>query len=118
MVAQNNLNMFSKLFPAIQEPFHIQDHGDYFALNKDERKQKIFTYNHDNNTDESFRGLHHYENLLMQYTEIFIAIKMKIFSSKSLIFFLIFAQNIDCGYTLEPLDEAVLTRTHNLCFGA
>ena len=28
-------------------------------------------------------------------------------------FFLIFAQNIDCGY-----NEAVLTSTHNLCFGA
>ena len=28
--------------------------------------------------------------------------------------FLIFAQNIDCGYTFE----AVLTSTHNLCFGA
>ena len=34
--------------------------------------------------------------------------------------FLIFAQNIDCGYTLEPprRGEAVLTSTHNLCFGA
>ena len=32
--------------------------------------------------------------------------------------FLIFAQNIDCGYTLEHLAEAVLTSTHNLCFGA
>ena len=32
--------------------------------------------------------------------------------------FLIFAQNIDCGYTLEPprLNEAVLTCTHNYCF--
>ena len=30
--------------------------------------------------------------------------------------FLIFAQNIDCGYTLEP--PMVLTSTHNLCFGA
>ena len=29
--------------------------------------------------------------------------------------FLIFARNIDCGYTL---DEAVLTSTHNLCFGS
>ena len=29
--------------------------------------------------------------------------------------FLIFAQNIDCGYTLG---EADLTSTHNLCFGA
>ena len=28
--------------------------------------------------------------------------------------FLIFAQNIDCGYTIG---EAVLTSTHNLCFG-
>ena len=28
--------------------------------------------------------------------------------------FLIFAQNIDCEYTLEP--EAVLMSTHNLCF--
>ena len=26
-------------------------------------------------------------------------------------------QNIDCGYTLEP-PEAVLTSTHNLCFGS
>ena len=25
----------------------------------------------------------------------------------------IFAKNIDCGYTLEP----VLTSTHNLCYG-
>ena len=34
--------------------------------------------------------------------------------------FLIFAQNIDCGYKLEPprRGEAVLTSTHNLCFGA
>ena len=32
----------------------------------------------------------------------FLAQKMKIFSRKMFIFFLIFAQNIDCGYTLEP----------------
>ena len=34
------------------------------------------------------------------------------------IIFLISAQNIDCGYPLEPprLVEAVLTSTHNLCF--
>ena len=44
----------------------------------------------------------HYENLPMQYTEIFLAIKIKIFSRKKLDIFLIFAQNIDCGYTLEP----------------
>ena len=34
--------------------------------------------------------------------------------------FLVFAKNIDCGYTLEPprpLGEPVLTSTHNECFG-
>ena len=38
----------------------------------------------------------------MQYTEIFKVVKMKIFSGKFLLFFFIYAQNIDCGYTLEP----------------
>ena len=34
-------------------------------------------------------------------------------------YFLIFAQNIYCGYTLEPPHiEAVLTSTHNICFRA
>ena len=32
---------------------------------------------------------------------------------KKVIFFLVFAQNIDCGYI-----EAVLKSTHNLCFKA
>ena len=32
----------------------------------------------------------------------FLVVKMKISNGKILIFFLIFAQNIDCGYTLEP----------------
>ena len=36
----------------------------------------------------------------MQYTEIFVAIKKKRKFSADI--FLIFAQNIDCGYTLEP----------------
>ena len=38
---------------------------------------------------------------------------------KNVIFF-IFAKNIDRGYTLEPPHsaEAVLTSTHDLCFGA
>ena len=43
----------------------------------------------------------------MQYKEIFVATKIKIFSrnfsaGKKKDIFLIFAQNIDCGYTLEP----------------
>ena len=43
----------------------------------------------------------HYENTPMQYTENFLVVKMKIFPGKIDIF-LIFAQNIVCGYTLEP----------------
>ena len=44
----------------------------------------------------------HYENLPMQYTEIFSVLKNEISSEKKYDIFLIFAQNIDCGYTLEP----------------
>ena len=55
-------------------------------------------------------------------------LKFEIFQLKNFDIFLIFAQNIDCGYTLEPprrggsneypQAEAVLTSTHNLCFRA
>ena len=38
----------------------------------------------------------------MRYTEIFKAVKNENFQWKFLDIFLIFAQNIDCGYTLEP----------------
>ena len=44
----------------------------------------------------------HYENLPMQYTEIILALKIENFQLKTFDIFLIFAQNIDCGYTLEP----------------
>ena len=44
----------------------------------------------------------HYEYMPLQYTEIFKVVKMKIFSRKFFNIFLIFAQNIDCEYTLEP----------------
>ena len=54
----------------------------------------------------------------MQYTENILVVKNENFRWKNFDIFLIFAQNIDCGYTLEPLGEAVLTSTHNLCFGA
>ena len=42
----------------------------------------------------------HYENLPMQYTEIFFNCKNRKFHLKDFDIFLIFAQNIDCGYTL------------------
>ena len=38
---------------------------------------------------------------------------MILLDEKKKIFFLIFAQNIDCGYT-----DCGYTSTHNLCFGA
>ena len=44
----------------------------------------------------------HYENLPMQKTEIFLTLKIENFLLKNFDIFLIFAQNIDCGYTLEP----------------
>ena len=56
----------------------------------------------------------HYENMPIQIYWKFYHIKMKIFRWKMPIFFLIYAQNIDCGYSLEP----PLTSTHNLCFWA
>ena len=47
-------------------------------------------------------GRKHYENMSMQYTEIFKVVKNENFHWKIFAIFLIFAQNIDCGYTLEP----------------
>ena len=54
-------------------------------------------------------SLCHYANLSVQYTAIFHGYKNDYFQSKNCNTFLIFAQNIDC--------EAVLTSTHNQCFG-
>ena len=55
----------------------------------------------------------------MQYTEIFKVLKNENFQQKMFNIFLKFAQNIDCGYPLEPpRGEAVLTSTLNICFGA
>ena len=44
----------------------------------------------------------YYENLPIQYTELFVGIKNENFQHKKFDIFLIFVQNIDCGYTLEP----------------
>ena len=44
----------------------------------------------------------HYENMPMQYTAIFQGCKNYNFLMTKCYIFLIFAQNIDCGYTLEP----------------
>ena len=45
----------------------------------------------------------HYENTPMQYTEILTSVKNEEKKSEEKIdILLIFAQDIDCGYTLEP----------------
>ena len=49
-----------------------------------------------------YRLKYHYENLPVQYTKIFLALKIENFQLKNFDIFLIFAQNIDCGYTLGP----------------
>ena len=63
----------------------------------------------------------HYENTPMQYTEMFWVVKnLKFDKNFSLYIFLFFffAQNIDCGYALEPPRRGGSNNTHNLCFGA
>ena len=52
---------------------------------------------------DSYRCYNHYENMPMQLPEIFLALTIENFQLKNFDIFLIFAQNIDCGYTLEPL---------------
>ena len=44
----------------------------------------------------------HYAIMSVQYTAIFHDYKNDNFRMKNCDIFLIFAQNIDCGYTLEP----------------
>ena len=51
---------------------------------------------------------------LLKYTENFTTKKWKFSDKKKSDIFPISAQNIDCGYSLEP----PLTSTHNLCFWA
>ena len=45
---------------------------------------------------------YHYENTPMQHTAIFHGCKNDDFQLKYFVYFHIFAQNIDCEYTLEP----------------
>ena len=45
----------------------------------------------------AYVSLLHYQNMSMQYTAFFLRQV-----DKKLINFLMFAQNIDCGYMLEP----------------
>ena len=60
----------------------------------------------------------HNENTSIQIYRKFYLKKWKFLDKKNFDIFYISAQNIDCGYSLEPPPEAVLTSTHNLCFWA
>ena len=53
----------------------------------------------------------HYENTPMYYPAIFHGCKKDNFQMKNYVVFLIFAQNINCGYTLEPPPS---THNHDL----
>ena len=53
-------------------------------------------------TTFSLGGAIYYANTPMQYTAIFQGCKNVQFQMKFSNIFLIFAQNINCGYTLEP----------------
>ena len=64
----------------------------------------------------------HNVNIPMQYTAIFHGCKNDDFQWKLFDYFHTSAQNMDCGYTLEPpqceavlTNEAVLTSPHTLC---
>ena len=67
-----------------------------------ERKQNKMT----SNVSKFLFSEQHCENLPMQFTEIyrdyFSAVKIETFIRIFRYIFLNFAQNIDCGYTLEP----------------
>ena len=52
----------------------------------------------------------HYENTPMQYTEILKVVKNENLHQKNFDIFLIIAQNIDCGYTLEPPRRAKIRK--------
>ena len=70
---------------------------------------KIITFQHKNrsilhrrvNVMDLFFFLH-YANMFVQNSAIFHGYKNDYFQMKNCYIFLIFAQNIDCGYTLEP----------------
>ena len=66
------------------------------------RMIRRFVYVYQNLRKRNTNSNKHYENMSMQYIETFSKAKIENFIGKILIFLLIFAQNIDCGYTLEP----------------
>ena len=67
-------------------------------------KEKKFEYCSDRTSEKRkiTEKKKHYDNTPILYTGIFFSCKNDNFQLKSIVVFLIFAHNIDCGYTLEP----------------
>ena len=65
-----------------------------------------------------YKGIinHHYENTPIQIHRKFYHEKMAIFQIKNSNIFHISAQNIDCGYSLEPPRRGGSNEYLNLCF--
>ena len=55
-----------------------------------------------NERQQSNAHAFHYDDMPVKYTAIFHCCKNDNFQMRNCDIFLIFAQNIDCGYTLEP----------------
>ena len=64
-------------------------------------KQRTITKSESSDKDCGCNKVH-YANMSVQYTAIFHGCKNDNFQMKIFDIFLIFAQNKDCGYTLEP----------------
>ena len=69
---------------------------DFITLEEDQEDEE-------DDARENIEFSFHYDNTLIQYTASFFSCKNETFQLKNLYIFLIFAQDIDCGYTLEPL---------------
>ena len=69
-------------------------------------------------TFKAYENTKHYENMPIQIYWKFYHQKMKIFRKKNSDLFHISAQNIDCGYSLEPPRWGGSDEYHNLGFWA
>ena len=71
-----------------------------------------------NQVRESIKACPHYENIPIQIYWKFYHRKIENFQTKNSSIFHISAQNIDCGYLLEPPLRGGSNEYHNLCFWA